>query len=133
MATSNRIPWLVVLALASTTIAGAFVRSESPSAVAQVGEGIGFNCRSADGATVAWAARSGDGTQEYWAYIQGEFEFASRRHTAANPWALGGIYDSAVPTDSFEAFRTEVLSRSAAQGKTIIFHNMTVAETITHN
>ncbi len=133
MSARSRFPWIVVLALASTTMWGTLVTSPPVTAAAQVGGGTGIALRSSNGTTIAWAARCGDGTKEFWAYVQGEFEFASSSHTASNPWTLDGVYDSGLPTGCFDVFRTEVLSRPAAQGKTIIFHNMTVAESVTAN
>lgn len=125
---------IIILLVATAGIGGASSGAPAPTAHAQLGGGNSVVItRVSDGATVAWSARSGDGTREFWAYVQGEFEFASSSHTAANPWRLHGVYDSSIPTGGFEAFRTEVLSRAAAQNKTIIFHNMTVAESVTQN
>jgi hypothetical protein len=123
-----------LFALGIGTMIGASIAPNTSDAQAQMGTGTGtLMQRSSDGATIGWAARSSDGTKEFWAYVEGEFEFASTSHTASNPWNLRGVYDANLPTGGFEAFRTEVLSRAAAQDKTIIFHNMTVTESITEN
>jgi hypothetical protein len=133
MLRNRRFPWFVVIALALGYAAPA-LESFPPRAEAQIVGGDAITvARASDGATIAWAARSGDGTKEFWAYVQGEFVFASSSHTSQNPWTLSGIYDSGLPTGTFDAFRTEVLSRAAAQGETIIFHNMTVTQSVTEN
>lgn len=128
-------PWALTVAMGAIWFAGlSSAPAQVQPAFGQLVRNTAFSLnRTSDGAVVGWCARSSDGTHEYWAYVDGQFVWAGSEHTAANPWTLNGVYDANLPTGGFEAFRTEVLSRAAAEDETIIFHNMTVTESITEN
>ena len=127
--------WNRAIQVASVVVAGVLGWGlvHSPRAEAQIKIGEFALFQSGGGTPVGWAVTNADRTVEWWAYIDGTYEWADSSRTPMNPWALEAAYMGSSGWGSFDAWKADVLGRSAASGMRIIFQVHAVEETVVDN
>lgn len=123
-----RRPFRLVVAL----IVGSAVASllQGATARAQIGPGE-FALR--QGGTVGWVCVSADRTTEWWAYFGDVYRWADATSTSSSPWGVEAQYIGVGAWGSFASWKADVLQRAAAQGRTIVFQQHSVAEEAVEN
>jgi hypothetical protein len=103
---------------------------QGATARAQIGPGE-FTQR--QGGTVGWVCVSPDRTTEWWAYFDDVYRWADATCTSTNPWEAQAQFLGVGAYGSFAAWKADVLQRAAAQGRTIVFQQHSVAEESVEN
>jgi hypothetical protein len=123
MRAPHRLLRLDVVVVIAASAAASFL--QGTTARAQVGPGE-FALH--QGPTVGWVCVSSDRTTEWWAYVDGVYRWADETCTSSSPWVAQAEYIGVGTWGSFEAWKADVLTRQAAQGKTIVFQRHAVEQ-----
>jgi hypothetical protein len=83
--------------------------------------------------TVGWVYVSPDRSSEWWAYLDGSYRWADRTAVAEHRWNLAAEYVGAQAYPSFAAWKSAVLTRPEARGRTLVFQQHAVAEETVQN
>jgi hypothetical protein len=82
---------------------------------------------------VGWVYVNSERTIEWWAYLDEVYEWADTTSVGGNAWHLQAEYIGTGGWSSYAEWRSDVLQRSAAQGRTVVFQQHAVnAETVSN-
>ena len=94
---------------------------------------MGGEYRIRQSSVVGWVYVAGDRSFEWWAYLDGPYAWADSGSSSECPWHLSAEYVGGCGWATFEAWKSEVLQRSEALGKTVVFQRHAVTEESVQN
>ena len=125
--------FVVALSLVMGVGVGASLLSRTTSVHAQVQSGDYWLYQPHQPAPVGRAWCNSDRTVEYWAYVNGEYEFGGASSGLSGRWRLEVEQVGSASYASFADFKDAVLDQPEIQGKTILFQNHQVSESVEVN
>lgn len=122
--------------LSFAALAAAFTFGALPefeSADAQVRYGVYWLTQPHQTTRVGRVWCNPDRTAEYWAYVQGEYRWADVGNGPSQRWVLEAEFAGESSYPSFAAFRDATRALPEFQGKTLVFQDHSVVETVVQN